>query len=56
MTYDDARRLQEQWKAKHGDTLCHHRQLINNLRSKIGENTNQWVCMECGESVGKPER
>jgi len=49
MTLEDARRLQEKWRTRHGDKSCNHSQLINPLMSRDGANTGNVVCLVCGE-------
>ena len=53
MTLDDARRLQEKWKANHGGTTCYHKQLHNDVMPPTESQTTQRVCMECGEELQK---
>ena len=49
MTLDDARYLQEKWKRKYGERICHHTQLFDYLRSENVRNADQSVCLVCGE-------
>ena len=48
MTLDEAGRLQEAWKTKHGDKPCHHTRLVDHLLTQDGQSTGKLACRECG--------
>ncbi len=48
MNLDEAGRLQDAWKTKHGDKLCHHTRIVDSLIAQDGQNTGNLVCRECG--------
>lgn len=54
MTRDEAGRLQELWKARHGDKLCSHGRLVDPLTSEKGNTTGLCVCLECGAIFQDP--
>ena len=48
MMLDEAGRLQEMWKAKYGNKLCHHTRVVDCLTGQDGQTTEKLVCRECG--------
>jgi len=48
MNLDEAGRLQEAWKAKHGNKPCHHTRIIDSLVEQDGQPTGKVGCQECG--------
>ncbi len=54
MTTDKARHLQENWKAKKGNTVCLHRRVVDTLVSQGMANSQLLVCLECGAIIPDP--
>ena len=54
MTLDEAGRLQEKWKATHGDQPCFHNRVVDSLTTSDGQKTEQFVCRECGTIYSGP--
>ena len=48
MTLDEAGRLQEAWKTKHGDHPCLHTRVVDHLTAQNEQPTGELVCRECG--------
>ena len=56
MNYDEAGRLQESWKTKHGDKSCHHTRVIDSLITQDGRSTGKVGCQECGAIFPDPRQ
>ncbi|MDH5428435.1 MAG: hypothetical protein OEZ57_02595 [Nitrospirota bacterium] len=54
MNRDQAGRLQEVWKTKHGDKLCQHTRVIDSLFERNGQTTGNVGCHECGAIFPDP--
>ena len=54
MTREKARRLQENWKAQQGNTLCLHRRMVDTLVSQGRATSQLLVCRECGAIIPDP--
>jgi len=54
MDLDEAGRLQEEWKTKHGDKPCHHTRVIDSLITQDGQSTGKVGCHECGAIFPDP--
>ena len=54
MSSDEAERLREAEKTKHGENLCPHNQFVEYLISKNGDSTGYLVCGECGSVFPDP--
>ena len=48
MNLDEAGRLQEAWKTRHGDEPCCHTRVVDYFTTHDGQNTGKLVCKECG--------
>jgi len=56
MNLDEAGRLQEAWKTKHGQKPCHHTRVIDSLIAQNGQSTGKLVCRECGAIFPNPRQ
>jgi hypothetical protein len=56
MNLDEAGRLQEAWKRKHGDKPCHHTRVIDSLIAQDGQSTGKVGCQECGTIIPDPHK
>jgi hypothetical protein len=56
MNLDEAGRLQEAWKTKHGGKPCHHTRLIDSLITQDGQSTEKVGCQECGAIFPDPRQ
>lgn len=54
MNLDEAGRLQEAWKTKHGGKPCHHTRVIDSLITQDGKSTGKVGCHECGAIFPDP--
>ena len=55
MNLDEAGRLQDAWKTKHGDKPCHHARVIDYLTPPPNDQyTGKIVCRECGAIFPDP--
>ncbi len=48
MTSDEAGRLQDAWRTKHGGKACHHNRVVDHLITSNGQTTGKLACKECG--------
>ncbi len=54
MNSNEAGRLQEAWKTKHGDKSCQHGRVVESFTTQDGQYTGKFACKECGAIYPDP--